>query len=212
MRFYRKWIFPLLAGWLYISFLAVDIGRFDDSTWLKFAAICLCALTAVLGANSRDALLVAVAQCLTVAADWHLLVKSGEMDYIVGVSFFILVQLTYLFRMEFLRGRSTKAGPLLRALAFLGALWVLKSGDLLTALSLFYFANLVVNLLEAIGLEEKVFALGLALFVCCDLCVGLWNLELHPTLTEFARVGMWLFYLPSQVLIVLSAHRKGETL
>lgn len=208
MRLYRRWVFPILELWLYISFLVVDIGRFDDSTWLKFAAICLCALTALIGANSRDALFVAAAQCFTVAADWHLLVKNDAQSYVIGVGFFILVQLLYMVRMEVLRGRSTKAGPILRGLAFLTGLALLKRGELLNALALFYFANLLVNALEAIGLGERVFALGLVLFICCDVCVGLWNLNLSPALTEFARVGMWLFYLPSQVLIVLSAHRK----
>lgn len=206
MKIYRKWVFPILEFWLYASFLVVDIFRFDDSTWLKFAAICLCALTALIGADSRDAVLVAAAQCFTVGADWFLLVRNG--NYPAGVGLFILVQLLYVVRMELLRGRSSKAGPVLRALALLAALVLFRTGDLLSGLALFYFANLVVNALEAFAMEERVFALGLLLFVCCDLCVGLWNLRPAPALTEFARVGMWLFYLPSQVLIVLSAHRK----
>lgn len=69
------------------------------------------------------------------------------------------------------------------------------------------------------------FALGLTLFLCCDLCVGLHNFSLFPAqlqqalpqflaqfvptslpswLEDFAAVGMWAFYLPSQILIVLS--------
>ena len=51
------------------------------------------------------------------------------------------------------------------------------------------------------------FRLGLALFLCCDVCVGAFNAPgLFPVpVTAFARVGMWLFYLPGQVLIALSA-------
>lgn len=60
----------------------------------------------------------------------------------------------------------------------------------------------------------RAFSAGLVLFVCCDLCVGLQNLSAFPSrvrarrLFAFARVGMWLFYLPSQVLITLSAGKK----
>ena len=52
----------------------------------------------------------------------------------------------------------------------------------------------------------RLFVLGLVLFFCCDLCVGVHNAPgLFPAgLTAFARVGMWLFYLPAQVLITLS--------
>ena len=53
------------------------------------------------------------------------------------------------------------------------------------------------------------FGTGLLLFVGCDLCVGLHNLAGIPApLAAFARVGMWLFYLPSQVLITLSIPPK----
>ena len=51
--------------------------------------------------------------------------------------------------------------------------------------------------------------LGLLLFVGCDVCVGLHNLAGLPVpLSAFAQVGMWLFYLPSQVLIVLSIPKE----
>ena len=43
----------------------------------------------------------------------------------------------------------------------------------------------------------------------CDVCVGLHNLAGLPVpLSAFAQVGMWLFYLPSQVLIVLSIPKE----
>ena len=51
--------------------------------------------------------------------------------------------------------------------------------------------------------QRRRFAAGLGLFVCCDLCVGAFNLGL---LTGFTRYGMWLFYLPSQVLLALAAY------
>mgnify|MGYP000261717576 CR=1 FL=1 len=39
----------------------------------------------------------------------------------------------------------------------------------------------------------------------CDVCVGLFQYAwLLPAAAGFARVGMWMFYLPAQVLITLS--------
>ena len=65
-----------------------------------------------------------------------------------------------------------------------------------------------------VGRRGRCFGLGLLLFVGCDLCVGLHNLaavlpvvDTGP-LFSFAQVGMWLFYLPSQVLITLSVRKK----
>jgi len=53
---------------------------------------------------------------------------------------------------------------------------------------------------------------GLWLFLLCDVCVGVHNQpELFPEwLAAFAQVGMWLFYLPGQVLLVLSGRKKED--
>ena len=59
------------------------------------------------------------------------------------------------------------------------------------------------------GAPWRRFALGLTLFVGCDACVGLFNaLPAHSPLYPAVSVGMWLFYLPSQVLIALSAKEE----
>ena len=65
-----------------------------------------------------------------------------------------------------------------------------------------------------LGRRGRCFGLGLLLFVGCDLCVGLHNLAAFLPVVDtgplfsFAQVGMWLFYLPSQVLITLSVRKK----
>ena len=45
------------------------------------------------------------------------------------------------------------------------------------------------------------------LLLCCDVCVGLHNLSgpLPGAISAFADFGMWLFYLPSQLCVALSA-------
>jgi hypothetical protein len=191
---------------LWLLFLFLDLTGIADSTYVKFAAICLCCLFALTGARSLDARLVAVALCFTVGADWFLLVRNTH--YLLGVGLFTVVQLLYAARLYLLRGRRLCPwGLALRGLGLAAGL-IAARFDPLTGASLFYFCSLATNALEAaaLGTQERTFAWGLLLFVCCDLCVGGWNLGLLP---GFTRVGMWLFYLPSQVLIVLSAHPKG---
>ena len=107
-------------------------------------------------------------------------------------------------------GRSVDMRRLLRAAVKMGA------SDLL----LTYFIAYGRILLAGSALECLIFrppfpgfGLGLILFTCCDVCVGLQNLfrwfpDAGGPLVAFARVGMWLFYLPAQVLLAQSVERK----
>lgn len=233
LRFYRERIFPLLAGALWGVFLFLDLTRVGDSTWIKFAGICLCFLSSLTGLSTLEDMLVTFALAFTVAADWFLLVRDDH--YTLGISLFIMAQLLYACRLYRLRGKGPWGwGLALRLLALAPSLFLLLSvvlsqrgasspvlvpfalllyaapGSLTVFPALSYFVNLCVNTAEAftLGRSGRRFALGLLLFVCCDICVGAWNTGLLP---GFTRVGMWLFYLPSQVLIVLSQEQgKGN--
>lgn len=217
MTLFREKIFPAAAGALWLVFLLLDLTRLGDSTWVKFAAICLCAAAALTGAKSRDGRLVALALGFTVGADVFLLLLDRDgADQVTGVCLFLVVQLLYAYRLYCLGGKTSRwFFPRLA----LSCLWM--------GLSLFplwcavpYFLNLCLNTLEAWAMKLKGpksplasrFAWGLLLFVGCDLCVGLWNVSalLPAALAEFSRVGMWLFYLPSQALIVLSQRLEGD--
>lgn len=209
MRLWREKGFPFLAGGLWLIFLLLDITNIGDSTWVKFVAICLCCFTALLGSGTFDGKLVAAALCFTVGADWFLLVRNDR--YLTGVGLFLIVQGLYALRIYRLWGvRPCSPGlPLRAGLLVLCTVATFIDPTLLPLWAvLLYFSNLCISAAEAfvLGRSQRVFAAGLLLFVCCDLCVGAWNISLFlpPALTEFARVGMWLFYLPSQVLIVLS--------
>lgn len=211
MTRYRKQIFPAAAGAFWLVFLFLDLTQTADSAWVKFAAICLCLVSSLTGRNTADGRLVAMALCFTAGADWFLLVRNDH--YLLGIALFSVVQLLYALRLFRLRGGRLCFWGLTLRLAALAAGVLLGRQDPVTGLAAFYFANLAVNTAEAFALRpfgriERRFAFGLLLFVGCDLCVGGWNLNLFPA---FTRVGMWLFYLPSQVLIVLSQRLKGES-
>ena len=91
----------------------------------------------------------------------------------------------------------------------------------------FYFTNLVSNMVQSFLLyasfrsriesdreipRRRIFLLsfGLLLFTGCDVSVGLWNIpgvvnSLSGAGYLLLTLAMWTFYLPSQVLITLSA-------
>ena len=192
---------------LYILFLALDLsGHMVSSIPFKYAGILLCVLAALTAVRTLDGRLTALALCFTAAADWFLLVMNAH--YAVGIALFCVVQGLYCVRLAVWRGRLLR--PLLAVRLLPLILFVLLRVPL-DALALLYFVNLACNAFEAALTlppddQQRCLALGLGLFICCDLCVGAFNLGL---LTGLTRYGMWLFYLPSQVLLTLSAQPKG---
>lgn len=209
-------VFMILEGAVYSGFLYLDLGpERTDSSGIKFLGIVLCLAFALWAAACGGERLVAWAMALTVGADVCLLLLGRW--YLAGVVLFCLVQGLYLVRM--LRWGAPR--PLWTARLVLTALgWValLQLGMLspLNAIALLYGANFLCNVLASLELKggrQRLFSLGLGLFFCCDLCVGIWNApQLFPAWAgEFSRVGMWAFYLPGQVLIALSTLPQGQS-
>lgn len=186
---------------LYLSFLALDLtGHSGPTVPLKFGGILLCLIYAVLCAHGGGDTLVLPALLFTAAADVFLLVLGRF--YSLGVVLFLAAQTGYLLRLR--RGGAPTAAWLRLALPLLLALAAFRFG-IATPLNLLvclYFSQLLSNTVLAWYSRKWLFAVGLTLFVGCDVCVGLFNLGLGGALSA---VGMWFFYLPSQVLIVLSA-------
>lgn len=145
---------------------------------------------------------------LTALADLFLLVLNDY--YILGILIFLGAQIVYLARLYRSSGKWFWLLRLLLPLV-IGLLFLLMDMALpMNLLAGLYFSQLLVNMLQAWlmrGRKWRIFAVGLSLFIGCDLCVGIFNTgNLFPEwLVSFAVIGMWLFYLPSQVLIVLSA-------
>lgn len=193
--------FLVLEVVLYTFFLTFDLtGRGEYTIWLKYSGILLCLLYALLCALRGGDRLVFPAMLFTTGADWFLLVRNDHLE--LGLVLFLVVQTIYLIR---LRRMGSSSGYWLRCtLALLLGVMVFACNlaSVLILLVALYFSQLLSNAILAWSARKWVFAVGLTLFVCCDICVGLFNLGI---LYSFASVGMWLFYLPSQVLIVLSA-------
>lgn len=202
-------VFFAAEGILYLLFLYQDLRQESEAAiWLKYAGILLCFFMALVSAGRGGDWLVAAALGLTVAADTFLLVLDAH--YAAGVLIFLGVQAVYLLRLK--RADGGRWMPALRVAvlgALLAALWLLGQFQPLNVLAVVYFSTLVCNTVQSVQSAApwgKRFGLGLLLFACCDLCVGGYNSPgmLPAGLYVFVRVGMWLFYLPSQMIIVSS--------
>lgn len=205
--------FLAAEGVLYAVFLTLDLtGRGGLSVPVKYAGVLLCLGFAALSARRGGDRLAPAALALTACADWFLLVRGD--CYPLGVALFLCVQTVYLLRLR--RAGAASAWPLRSGLALGAGLAVYAAGmaSPLNLLAALYFSQLLSNTALAWGLKGmrwRRFALGLTLFVGCDACVGLFNtLPATSPLYPAVSVGMWLFYLPSQVLIALSALPEKE--
>jgi len=206
-------VFLAVEGILYVAFLSMDLtGCCGDTVPVKYMGILLCLAFSLLCASRGGDRLVPIALAFTAGADWFLLVRNDH--YALGIVLFLCVQTVYFLRLR--RAGAPAAWPLRSGLALGAGLAVYALGmastvDLLAAL---YFSQLLSNTALAWTLNGerwRRFALGLALFVGCDACVGVFNAQIPDlTLYFFASIGMWLFYLPSQVLIALSAQPEKE--
>ena len=205
--------FLSLEGALYAMFLVLDLmGQGGQSIPIKYGGILLCLAFSLLCAQKGGDRLVPPALALTACADWFLLVRGDH--YALGIVLFLGVQTVYLLRLR--RAGAGSAYPLRAALALGSGLAVYAAGlaDPQNLLAALYFSQLLSNAVLAWGRRGERwlrFALGLALFIGCDLCVGLFNVLPPSSPCYFAvSIGMWLFYLPSQVLIALSALPEKE--
>lgn len=202
-------VFLGLEGILYCLFLWLDRMNYAQAApVVKYLSIVLCAVAALLSAAFGGDRLVALGLCLTLVADLTLLFFLNHSLF--GVMVFYAVQVVYLIRMS--QAKQGRAWLSMRVALFVLLLLFLNEFHLLdelTGAAALYISFFFVNLLQGVtlsGKEGQLFFWGLLLFFCCDLCVGLFNfpLSLPGWLHTFAEWGMWIFYLPGQVLIVLS--------
>ena len=184
---------------LYLSFLFLDLRTGADTKWLKFASILMVALMSF---RLNDKIVIA-ALCLTASADVFLLVL--DQWYIVGLLLFCIVQLLYSLHLH-----SQKMLSMQIVLLIFSAILVLAYRRM-EPLAVGYITVFLLNLFHAAsfairakGRQTFLFAFGLLLFFCCDLCVGYYSIG-EGALWEFSRIAMWGFYLPGQVMILLSA-------
>lgn len=195
----------------------------DDPIYLKYAGILLC--LAVTGAfiyfhRDRDSVILCVALFFTAVSDLFILVL--DKYYEVGLVTFIITQSIYVYRLYSDRLKKIWITLTVRAvlsgviMAVVGALSGLNLLIVEVAIYIVMLAGNVVDAMLLCGKSRKnlLFALGLLLFLGCDICVGLHNgemvgLNFDEATRSAIQFFIWFFYLPAQVLITLSASRGG---
>lgn len=219
----KRYILPIFLITEFILYIFILFSRGTLLAVTSFSAIVLCFLYSLLNFNKENSF-INIALFNTVLADF-LLVVMNEPIRTLGMIFFIIVQTLY----------SIKLLNKSKSLLFLGlriglilaiecvTIIILKDKiDLLAIISVMYYALLIINIVESFMnfKEDKLFSIGLVLFIMCDTIIGLQTLD-----SMYIRLGedniiykilycgfnlSWLFYLPSQVLISLSTYRRIE--
>lgn len=195
---------------LFCTFVTMDIMNIPNSNYVKFAAIFLVGAFSLMAGKEKDNRIVTAAQVLTVVAD-VCLVLLGK--YFWGVPVFACVQVCYAIRFSFLSGKPLVGEILKRVLPAiaLGGLAAYFLGPKI-GLTVFYAWCFGVNFVHGFELQilkpskrHLIFCIGLTLFACCDCCVGITNLApsfMTEQMIRNAAVATWIFYLPSQILIL----------
>lgn len=223
---YRKWV-KIFA----LAFVALEVALFpiiqltpgDVSAYASYSAIILVAVFALITVKgARAGHLIRLGIMFTLVADYFLvLADDSELEGVIAFCAVQLCYFAYLLIKE--KRRSVKitnavSRAVLSALLVVVAFTVLgEDTDPLAIVSVLYYGNLVANVVFAflLGREERIFAIGLALFSMCDLCIGLevlFDSYLDSSAFDFvygAHLNLpWVFYQPSQALIGLHLGTK----
>ncbi|MDR1688413.1 MAG: lysoplasmalogenase family protein [Clostridiales bacterium] len=162
--------------------------------------------------DKRDAFLLRLAMAATVMADFMMIVAGNNK---AGLVFFCIAQLVYAVRFKGIK-KAAKTFVLAALVFGVSALAAFRFMPYFYAeahMALFY----AVCILSAVSgsfaaykkrpSRKKAIAFsGMALFLLCDINVALFNL-FHGIVF---RVMIWVFYLPSQILLSLSAQTRNE--
>ena len=192
------------------------------NTFVSFSAVVLCFLYSLFVlTKEKSSILLSIGLFCTVMADVFLVVLHAKYKTLAMV-FFSITQIAYFIKIYLNQKQKIKITHLIIRsiviiIALIATVIVLKDKtDLLSLISLFYYANLVINIVFSFIVNEKnlLFSIGLIFFACCDLLIGFdimasSYIELKEgTLFYFlANPGFnlaWVFYVPSQLLIALS--------
>jgi hypothetical protein len=147
--------------------------------------------------------LILVALLITLIADLFLTFLGGRF-MIPGVICFCAAETVYAIFLK-----SSRLSVILRAILFAGLFVgavLTKNLSVLNVLAILNIAILFMNVVDAWTSKRFdpgwLFRLGITLFFCCDMSVGL-SVLLNGAVGRFFTFMIWVFYIPSQVLLTL---------
>ena len=212
--------FLVIEAVLYSLILSVggDINKFVSFSAILVAFIFSLLFTSYSGVKNFTR----VALLFTVLADVCLVLMDPQ-NRLLAMIFFSITQLCYFYRLLFysMSLKEKRTHIKLRALLIMVVLSVTllvlgDKADMLSFVSMFYYVNLVLNVIFSI-VQYRVniyFTVGLICFLICDTLIGLnvangvyFTISENSFLMELIHNPVnipWAFYVPAQVLITLS--------
>ena len=193
----------------------------DESSAYRYGAILLaCVFCLAFASRSGSYAFTQFALICTAGADYFLVLHPDQRLFCM--IFFAGTQTAYFLRLYFeeQNGRKRESHLTVRAALSFAVILVTcfvlgEATDGLALVSMFYYANLILNLIIAFikfG-RNPIFAVGLLLFILCDTVVGLQVLGEYLTIPADSVIYdiiypgfdlAWTFYIPSQALLAIS--------
>ena len=207
--------------------ILVQLTSNNLNTAVSFSCVVLACLFCVLFfEKSNEYYLTQIGLLCTVCADIFLVVLKPMLQ-LPAMIFFSVTQMCYFIRLYQNQSNTfyKRLHLIFRALATVIALCLTvvvlwEKTDALSLVSLFYYANLIFNIIVAFCQFKRcpVLAIGLLLFLMCDTVIGL-NIMANSYISgakdsliyRLLNPGFnlaWIFYVPSQALIAISLLKK----
>jgi len=216
-------LFLVLMAVIYADLMIFH--RLFPARILEYTTIVLCLATLlILRVRKADWLVVAIALVFTLVADTFLVLLEGYQ--IIATTAFCVTQTLYAVRLRYADQNRISRFHQMRIILFVllevvAYLVLRNSFDVLVFITMLYLSLLVGNIIHAVSFrkEQWIFSLALVLFLLCDIVVGLSVSGGYLNIAPESLIGKilalpvnlaWLFYLPSQVLIVLSVYFKPQ--
>lgn len=228
-------IIVLLELIIYCSFIYLDFNtKYTSrySTTLKYTGIILCLILSLIIDNrchdKEDVRLLQIAFCFTAAADLCL----GILNYYkLGIILFCFVQLTYIVRHNRGSDNVCKLSIIISSVIVVFLLEVIINNfnfgvngvdKKLIMIGSMYSILLCCSVFTAWRtFSGKLYpkyscyfiSIGMTLFFLCDINVGVSGVISHVfingiNIEAVSRFLVWIFYLPSQVLLALSGYKN----
>ena len=221
----KKFMIPLVIVFSFtelVLFFFVQLTTGKEWESVAYASVVLaCVFMLTSFSKTKNYLFMQIGLVLTVFADWFLVVEDPIQE-LPAMIFFSGTQICYFLRI-FSNHKTEKqkcvhlvVRAALSMLAIAIAVIILgEDADAVSLVSMFYYANLILNVVFAFLQREAslIFPIGLLLFLMCDTVVGLNALSGYVHIENasalnsilFGKINWaWVFYLPSQTLIALS--------
>lgn len=205
---------------LYLTFMIMDIYEMPTSI-IKYASICICFSISIIGGydsiDKKGQQHLQAGLFLTLFADLCLLILNY---FLIGIAFFLVVQLIYIKRHSGLALKVLRK-PLLMVIGILLSFSLVSmyyNFNIIYLLGTIYAIALITSLITAIKSSfpypnKLILIIGMSLFFLCDINVAIFNLTTSGLLFRILSLSMWLFYLPSQTLLSISGSRfKKESI